>query len=319
MGTVTVRRPQRLPAPALPTGEMVLEPPPELPESTGRGWSHLLTVLPMLAGTGAMAFMFVGSRGGGGPLQWITGSLLGVSSLGMLAASWGTQGSRPGRAELAAARRAYLRHLARQRRRVRHTIAEQRTALAYRQPDPQALWSTVASGRLWERRPGDPDFGVVRIGVGPQDLATPLCAPRTAPVEDLEPVAAQALHQFLTAYAVVDDLPVAVSLPSFSRVYLCGERPRVLGLVRALLAQLATFHAPDDLVIAACADADRQPDWAAVRWLPHALHPVRRDAVGPLRLFATRATALESMLDDVPAGRSGPGRGDRRSRGRGSS
>ena len=61
-----------------------------------------------------------------------------------------------------------------QRAQVLTTVRKQREALSYRHPDPEALWSQVSGGRLWERRRGDSDFGVVRVGLGPQELATPL-------------------------------------------------------------------------------------------------------------------------------------------------
>ena len=80
------------------------------------------------------------------------------------------------------------------RRRVRETADRQRDGLHYRHPDPATLWSTVDSYRLWERRPGDGDFGVIRVGLGPQTLATPLVPPVTPPMDDLEPMTAGALR-----------------------------------------------------------------------------------------------------------------------------
>ena len=71
------------------------------------------------------------------------------------------------------ARREYLRHLAGLRRRVRDTAVKQRDGLFYRHPDPDRLWSTVGSHRLWERRPNDADFGVVRIGGRPAGAGHP--------------------------------------------------------------------------------------------------------------------------------------------------
>ena len=92
--------------------------------------------------------------------------------------------------------------------------------------------------------------------LGPQTLATPLVPPVTRPLEDLEPMTAGALRRFLDAYSVVPDLPVAVSLRGFARVFVRGAGRRTRrALARAVLAQLAVFHAPDDLLIAVCAGA----------------------------------------------------------------
>ena len=68
---------------------------------------------------------------------------------------------------------------------------------------------------------------MVRVGVGPQTLATPLVPPATRPLDELEPMTAGALRRFLDAYSVVPDLPVALSLRGFARVFVGATcRPR---------------------------------------------------------------------------------------------
>lgn len=171
MSTVVIKRAARRPAPEIPTGELAVDPPPEIPQAVGGRWTQAMMVLPMLGGSVAMAMMM--GRGGGGAFSYVVGGLFGVSSLAMLATSFGGGGA-PKKAEMMAARREYLRHLSSLRRRVRDTASRQRIGLFYRHPDPAQLWSTADSHRVWERRSADPDFGVVRLAVGPQTLATPL-------------------------------------------------------------------------------------------------------------------------------------------------
>ncbi|GAA3932005.1 type VII secretion protein EccCa [Actinoplanes auranticolor] len=316
MSTVVIKRAARRPAPEIPTGELAVDPPPEIPQAVGGRWTQALMVLPMLGGSVAMAMMM--GRGGGGAFSYVVGGLFGISSLAMLATSFGGSGG-PKKAEMMAARREYLRHLSGLRRRVRDTASKQRLGLFYRHPDPQQLWSTAESHRVWERRSADPDFGVVRLAVGPQTLATPLIPPVTRPLEDLEPMTAGALRRFLDAYSVVPDLPVAVSLRGFARVFMRGHGPTgeadARALTRAVLAQLAVFHAPDDLIIAVCAGPERRAMWEWVKWLPHNLHPSRTDRLGQVRLVASAGPDLEKLLEDVignrprfnPAGSSGNG------------
>ncbi|RKN17047.1 type VII secretion protein EccCa [Micromonospora musae] len=318
MSTVVVKRPPRRPAPEIPVGELPVEAPPEIPEVTGGRWQQLLMVLPMLGGTVAMAMMF---GRGGGAYSYVVGAMFGLSSLAMLVTSWGSASGTPRKSEMMAARREYLRHLTALRRRVRETAGRQREGLYYRHPDPERLWSTVTSHRVWERRPGDPDFAVVRVGVGPQTLATPLLPPVTRPLEELEPMTAGALRRFLDAYSVVPDLPVALSLRSFARVFVRDvgatepdNGPAADGgpargaaaraMVRAVLTQLAVFHAPEELLIAVCAGPERRAAWEWVKWLPHARHPDRADALGPVRLVTSSAAELEQLLDEVLASRS---------------
>ncbi|WP_430781281.1 type VII secretion protein EccCa [Actinoplanes sp. G11-F43] len=299
MGTVVVKRAARRPAPEIPGEQLVVEPPPEIPEAVAARWQQWLMALPMLGGTLAMAMMM--GQGRGGAYSYVIGGLFGVSSLAMMMTSFGASGA-PRKAEMMSARREYLRHLASLRKRVRETARLQRVGLLYRHPDPERLWSTVGSHRVWERRAGDPDFGVVRVGVGPQTLATPLVPPVTRPLDELEPMTAGALRRFLDAYSVVPDLPVAMSLRGFSRIYVRGDAPGAEGpraLVRAVLTQLAVFHAPDDLVIAVCAGQGARSHWEWVKWLPHAGHPGRNDALGPIRLVAGAEPELAEMLEDV--------------------
>ncbi|BCB80367.1 type VII secretion protein EccC [Phytohabitans flavus] len=304
MATILLRRSARRPAPEIPSGELHVGAPPEIPQVVGARWQQLMVVLPMLGGGVAMA-MLMGR--GGGPYSYVVGALFGVSSLAMLA-SWGGSGA-PKKAEMLAARRDYLRHLAGLRRRARDTIVRQRAGLDYRHPEPGQLWSTAASHRLWERRVTDPDFGVVRVGSGPQALATPLVPPITGTPADLEPMTAGALRRFLDTYSVVPDLPVALSLRGFARIYLRGDAP---ALARAMLVQLSVFHAPDDLRIAVCAGPERRTAWEWVKWLPHAQHPVRTDALGPVRLVAGSGAELERLLGDVVGSRSRFGGGSAR-------
>ncbi|MFI0794239.1 type VII secretion protein EccCa [Micromonospora rubida] len=299
MSTVVFRRLPRQSGPALPRGEVLLESPPELPEQTPRGMGQLLMILPMVCGAGAMAFLYAGR--GGGMMTYVVGGLFGVSMLGMALGSMSNGGN--DKAELNAERRDYMRYLAQMRKRTRRAAEQQRAAMAWRHPEPDALWSIAASRRLWERRVTEDDFGEARIAVGPQRLAVEIVPPETKPVEDLEPMSAIALRRFVRAHSTVPALPTALSLRAFSRVVLRGEREPVLDLARAALGQLVTFHAPDDLIVAVVAAPDRQPAWDWVKWLPHAQHPGRSDAAGARRLvFATLAEAEESLADEL-AGR----------------
>ncbi|MFY1653086.1 type VII secretion protein EccCa [Solwaraspora sp. WMMB762] len=301
MGTVVIRRPARRPEPEYPSGEVLLDAPPELPAPTGRSWGQLMMLLPMLAGSVAMALMYAGR--GGSTLSYVAGGLFGLSALGMLATQLSNQAGGPSRQEMAQRRREYLAHLSRQRRRVLRTVRQQREAAFYRHPDPQTLWSVPVGPRLWERRRGDPDFATVRVGLGPQELATPLVPPPPTALEKLEPMCALALRRFLTSYATVPQLPVDMALRGFARVHLRGDPDAARALVRAVIAQATAFHAPDDMLVAICPAPTRREHWEWVKWLPHALHPTRTDATGALRLVSPTVTGLEAMLDDVLANR----------------
>ncbi|KOV87288.1 secretion protein EccC [Nocardia sp. NRRL S-836] len=287
----------------MPEGELVLDAPPEIPAPAGRQWTQALMALPMVLMMAAMVLMFSGSGGQlgtSGALRYVTMGLFGVAMLAMVGVAF-LNGGGPSKREMGHARRLYLRGLAQHRVRVGRAARRQRTALWYLHPDPATLWSVADSFRLWERRRGDDDFGVVRVGLGPQSLATTLITPDTKPLEQLEPLSALALRQFITTYTEVPDLPLAMAVNGFSRVHVLGTGAH--GLVRAMIAQLAVLQSPDDLRIAVCVSPERRAEWEWLKWLPHALHPERSDALGPLRLVAPTITMLEAVLDDLLADR----------------
>lgn len=301
VGTTIVRRMPRRDAPEMPSGQVVIDPPPEIPKAGNKGFGQFVMVLPMLAGAGAMALMY-SSRGTGGPLGYVLGGLFGLSAVGMLAVGFSNQGG-GSKKEQAAARREYMRHLASHRTNVKRTINAQREAMFYRHPDPASLWGTAASHRLWERRRDDADFGVIRIGVGPQGLATPLVTPQTKPLDELEPMCAAALRRFVRTFAIVPDLPVAMAANGFGKVHVVGDPDQSRALIRAIVAQFVTHHSPDDLLIAICTSEEQRGDWEWAKWLPHAAHPEREDALGRVRLVATSVPSLEAMLDDLLSAR----------------
>jgi DNA segregation ATPase FtsK/SpoIIIE, S-DNA-T family len=254
---------------------------------------QLLIMLPMMLGMGAMSFAYIGKSSGA--MTWVFGVLYAGMMVGMLVMMLGRGGANK-KAQINDERRDYLRYLANTRQQVRQVGLDQRKALLLAHPEPQGLVSIVAASRLWERRRSDRDAFHIRVGRGPQRLATPLRPPQTAPLEDLDPVASTSLRHFVRTYATVDDLPVAVASSSFSQMVIEAERGLALDLARAWLANLAAFHSPQDLRIAVCADDDRLADWDWVKWLPHAQHAERQDEAGALRLVSTSMTELEDLL-----------------------
>ncbi|MDT4995711.1 MAG: segregation ATPase FtsK/SpoIIIE, family [Actinoplanes sp.] len=297
MSTSVFRRPARRAAPQLPRGELVLESPPELAEQLPRGIGQMLMILPMLCGVGAMAFLYAGR--GGGAMTMVAGGLFGVSMLGMAVGSMGRGNDK---AELDGERRDYMRFLSQVRRQARRAAAQQRATLQWRHPAPAELWSLIPSPRMWERRATDDDFGEVRVAMGSQQLAVKIITPETKPVEDLEPMSAVALRRFVRAHSSVPDLPIAVSLRAFSRVVLRGDRTAVTGVARAMVGELTTFHAPDDLLVAAVVAEERQDQWDWIKWLPHNQSTRQVDGAGALRLvFDSMADLEELIAEDLTA------------------
>ncbi|MDI3389406.1 FHA domain-containing protein [Streptomyces sp. B-S-A8] len=117
-------------------------------------------------------------------------------------------------------------------------------------PDPSALLLTALGPgpRLWERGPSHPEALAVRLGT----------ADRTAPDGGLLPA-----------------VPVTVGLREAGALGLAGPGPRLAGLARAALAQLAALHSPTDLEIVLVSTdrgrsvEERTAQWSWLGWLPH--------------------------------------------------
>ncbi|MFI1190202.1 type VII secretion protein EccCa [Streptomyces californicus] len=285
----------------MPHGELSLQEPPSVPEPQS-AMGNMITYMPMALSSLGMVLIFLRPGSGGGPMMYVAIGLMGLSAVGMLLSQI-VRASGDRKRALLGERRDYMRYLAISRRRVRKVINQQREAQAWAHPDPESLWSLVPTSRLWERRAAHADFAEVRIGVGEQQLATKLTPLSTKPVEDLEPLSAHALRRFIKAYGTVPDQPVALYLRTYARVLLHSEPEAAHAMVRALLAQLAVFHAPQDLRIVVLADHDRREAWEWVKWFPHNGHPTDVDGGGPVRLVTDSVLGLESLLGDELTGR----------------
>jgi len=132
-------------------------------------------------------------------------------------------------------------------------------------PAPHALLERAleTSERLWEHRPEDTDFMAYRAGVGVVQAPVRWRAHQ----EDLErDERAAALIQ---QYRHIGGVPMTFSLWRDGSTALVGRRPLVLGLARAVVAQLAIAHAPHDVQVALIAPSTSVKDWDWLTWLPH--------------------------------------------------
>jgi S-DNA-T family DNA segregation ATPase FtsK/SpoIIIE len=287
---IVVKRPPRALPSEVPGEQVQLQPPPELPRGQQEG--ALMQMLPMLGMGGSVVFFFMTPN----PIMRIMGMVMIASTVAMAIAMLvryrrGTQG------QLADMRRDYLKYLNQTRRTVLRTAHLQRDAQYYLHPSPEQLWALVAEGsRVWERRIADDDFAQVRIGLGSQQLATPLIAAETAPVDDLEPLTAGAMQHFLAAHSTLDGLPMAVSLRAFYHLTVSGEAESVRSATRSMIGSLASLHSPEDLVIAIAAGPGEVSQWEWAKWLPHVQAPGPGDGAGSRRFITTDSRDLQDML-----------------------
>ncbi|RMI03568.1 type VII secretion protein EccCa [Cellulomonas triticagri] len=284
----------RLEPPAVPSGQVVLQPPPEIQASDGIS-GMLANAIPMLGSVGSIVFVAMNQPG---PRGYIAAGMFLLASLGFVGVNGWRQRSQH-QAQVVGARREYLAYLSDLRTSVRQAAGAQRRAAEWSSPDPRALAAVAEERtRVWERRPAHEDFLAARVGVGAQPLCLDLEAPQTPPLAQLDPVAASAAHRFLVTHRVQQDVPLAFDVRSVARIEVTGGVAESRALARAVVSQLATFHAPEDLQVAVIAGDAALPEWDWVKWLPHAHSTRSRDAVGAARMIGTALADVEGLLPE---------------------
>ena len=281
-------------APAVPSGRIVLQPPPEITPSEGMS-NVLMQAIPMLGSVGSMGFVAMSGQGAKG---YVGAGMFLLASLGFVLSS-GVRQRQQRTTEVISNRREYLAYLAEVRGTVRDAAAKQREAGLWNYPAPASLpLLAEEKSRVWERLPKDDDFLHVRMGTTSQPLCLTLEPAETPPLAQLDPVAASGLHRLLTTHRVQHGLPASVSLTAWARVQVTGEVSPVRALARSLVVNAAVMHSPESLVVAALVGPDAREEWDWLKWLPHALSPRERDAIGPRRLVAESIDELLELLPD---------------------
>jgi ESX secretion system protein EccC len=211
--------------------------------------------------------------------------------------------------EINADRKEYLRYLAGLRTRVTSSAAAQVTFFNYHAPHPDDLLSIIGSNRQWSRTSNADFFAATRIGTGLEaavdrllkpNVGGELAGPQAAPQPHLEPVSHMWVTKFLRTHGLIHDCPKLVQLRSFPTIAVGGDLPGAAALLRAMICHLAVFHPPDLLQIRVLTDNPEDPDWAWLKWLPHAQHQTDTDAAGATRLVFTRPDGLSDLTARGP-------------------
>src|SRR5215218_9203587 len=274
---IVVRRPVRAYPGQVPAGGLTVASPPTVAgnPSSLAGWLQYL--VPLVGSGGSLAFLFAVP----GPRPaWLVALVAGAAAASVVA------GLALRLAERRAARRArrrYLDHLTRTARQADHLAADQLAVAEHLHPGPRRLWTTVTqTDRLWERRPTDSDFLTVRIGRGPVPLAAPARLDTGHdPLADHDPGLLAAAEELIRRATWLPVAPVPVSLRGLGVLALTGPPDRTRALARAIVCELAAFHAPDDLRIHAAHPSASHQAWRWMQWLPHTRDPTPAAGAGP--------------------------------------
>ncbi len=282
--------------PEMPSGQVTLQPPPQI--QTGEGAAGVaMNAIPMLGSLGSIVLVAtIGGSSANGGRSFIAAGMFLFATLGFIFVQIDRQ--RKQRAQqVTGSRTEYLRYLASVRALARDAADRQRRALNWHHPEPAALPALAEErSRVWEHSTSDPQFLHVRYGVCAQPLALELVPPESAPIDQVDPAAASALHRLLVVHRTQPDLPASVDLRAFDRIEVCGEDEQARALARAMICSATAFQSPEQLVVAVLTTEEHLARWDWVKWLPHALSREQSDAVGAMRMVSTSLGDLAALL-----------------------
>ena len=264
-----VRRPVRAYPRQVPAGGLTVASPPTVAgnPSSLAGWLQYL--VPLVGSGGSLAFLFAVP----GPRPaWLVALVAGAAVVSVVAGlALRLVERRMTRRARRRERARYLSHLNRTALQADHLAATQLAAAEHVHPDLPVLWATVErTDRLWERRPADDDVLAVRIGRGPVPLAAPIRLDRPAdPLVEHDPELLAAAVQLVRRATRLPDAPVVIPLAGPGVVALTGPPDRARALARAIVCELAAFHAPHDLRLVAASPPGARPAWRWMELLPH--------------------------------------------------
>jgi S-DNA-T family DNA segregation ATPase FtsK/SpoIIIE len=287
-------RPARGPkAPAVT--ELRLAAPVELPKPVPSSKWRIVFMVVMVAAMVGMVVMMLRSGRGMSPISLFFPMMMMASMFGMYGMYGGASGSK-GSAELNEDRKDYLRSIGNNRKTVHQAETELHTYLHYTHPGPAEVGHLVGGPRMWEVQAASPNFLRVRIGHGRIANQVRVVVPEAAPLEDLDPVGIVEVTRFANAYATVTGMPVSVNLIAVPQVSFDGDHGTIAGLIRAMIAEIAVLHGPDQVGIAAVVDDPDAPAWSWLKWLPHTQHPSQTDGIGSARMVYQSVGELRAKV-----------------------
>ncbi|MEI8412570.1 MULTISPECIES: FtsK/SpoIIIE domain-containing protein [unclassified Kribbella] len=242
-GLVDFNRPPRL----LPPPRMTDFSLPAEPEKSQKPTFPLLVMmLPMLGSIGLAIFMKQ-------PGMLLFGLLTPLMYVGQY-----FQSRREGKTTYKERMAQYKERKARVEQDARRALVAERNARRRDLPDPAAvlLFATGPRARLWERRPTDPDWLELRLGIADR--------PSEVMVED----ATLDTHLRKRTWTA-PDVPATVPLVSVGVLGVAGTGGTAQQIGGWLAGQLAALHSPRTLRLVVLCTPDAAPAWQWMRWLPH--------------------------------------------------
>lgn len=294
----TFYRPVRNYPEPLPQETFKIESPPQEPAKQGGAASMLQLLYPLSGGlmTVVMMMQMVSSNGKPNILLVIAEVVMLPLSIGVMFLSNFLM-RRSSRQLYKAQKKAYRGYLENVQRRLNEIVKLQSLSNARLYPEPQLLPALAAQRQvLWERRPADGDFLSTRVGLTPTSLCCPISFQEDYKAKYPQDMLQDA-RDLVTRYSHVDAQPLVIPLGLLGTVSVVGPRPAVTSLVRAMLGEVITLHAPSEVRIVAYFPAQAAEEWSWLKWTPHArrLRQLKQVQPGEPEIFSMLADSIESL------------------------
>ncbi|HKY84767.1 MAG TPA: FtsK/SpoIIIE domain-containing protein, partial [Anaerolineales bacterium] len=290
-----IDRPPRV-QPELNTGEVKIPKPPEPKEGGIQAFLSLL--LPLI-----MIFGFIFASGSGNVAMIIP------MGLGMVASiAFGAYSLRAERTKAAEKERAYAALLKEMRQEMLGSQNTQRMFFHYNYPDVPALLEIAArketsrfGSRIWERRPTDRDFGVIRLGIGARP-STVIYKLESEEASLDGGLLLKDARRLATDSEVLTEVPITIPLrpaadepeedeeartekeketdealsglyePPRHSIGIFGKNPtQTADFARAVVAHFCTFHSSQDARLYVIGHPGSHSSWEWAEWLPHSI------------------------------------------------
>lgn len=132
----------------------------------------------------------------------------------------------------------------------------------------KAVTQALETQGLWERRPIDSDFMMLRLGSGSQPLQAVIDYPPRRFSLDSDALEEE-MYQMVESEHILPDMPVTIPLTENTSCGLLGPRELTLSFLRQLILQTAIFHSYDEVKMIFLANPDELALMEDIRFLPH--------------------------------------------------
>ncbi|SIC20772.1 FtsK/SpoIIIE domain-containing protein [Mycobacteroides abscessus] len=258
---------KKIEPPAIDSGDVTLKSPPSLPRPVPPNVAQRVSPwLMVLAMVGMMVMMY---KSGAGimrnPMFMVFPIMLMMGMVGM----GGNRGVGSKLNEAVQERGYYFRYIDGLRERAISSARKQHDLAEHHHPNPIWLLDRLGGPQMWERKPSDPKFGHVRVGLGTERADLKYLNTEVGDLAEVDPAAASYLNDYLWEYTFVKDIPRPMSLTEQPSWGFDGDRDKARAALRSMVTDLSYFQSADDIGIAVITDDDHAHEWDFLKFLPH--------------------------------------------------